>query len=275
MKNIYEFRNKLVTMTTEQFLAEVKTLEESSRSGKFKYTNIPLFSEQIAEIKTWPAKYVDNIRSIAKRLSGGDALKNEMLWSALVQTLKEVIAVERSTNLNTRLDTEIRYLMAELSLATLFKRAPENGNGLIRKYSDKGRTFRIKASSAPRRVVVNPAEVDSAEVFVFAYYAQTLPHAMLLGWATRDQVKAMPLANRQTDPKYNWDDMLHLSNISALNPMSKIMGALNATEFVAGTIFETPPAEGALPFMGAKQLQDGLRTVKAENFDFRAACGLS
>lgn len=279
MNKLYSYNGQIITMSPEDVKSAIETLEKNLRTDQFKYSDSQAFMSQVDEIKqSWPEEIKKFVREKAKEFAGGgaDGVPPSAIRKALIATCEQV-AKERSTKSGMNMETELRQIASEMAVATLFKRAPEvaitpTSIPAAKKYQEKGRLIRAKPSLNPKRLVVNVAEILSAEIYVLALYVETMKASVLLGFATQKEMMDAKSGNKDTDQENcPWNDKAFYIPLEELRPMSHLYTACGIEEIPSGVAFESVPKGSLLPILQRKEIQDMMKGQSAEEFDFLAS----
>ena len=271
MNTLYSLNSKMQLMTPEQVVAAVNNCEKSLRTAKFTYLEHQAFNTQVEEIKTaWPENYREVVRVKAKELAGTGGITPAVIRQALI-AFGDLLAIDRAKASNKPLDSEQRYIAAELALATLFRKAPDCGLTTLvsRRYQENGKSFRVKPAVAPKSLIVNMNEAndpDSADIYLLAAYFEEMKACLLLGYATKEDLQK----TKQTE------NQAYQIPLAELKPMARMYAACKMTEIPSGIAFETVPAYSSLPIQMPKNLQNIMREkTKTEDFDFFGSMGIA
>lgn len=275
-KQLYMYKGQFVALTPEQVATTIASLEKSLRSTAFGYLDQRAFPAQVDEIKAkWPdGDLKDFIRLKARELAGkGNAITMAVVRKAILAT-GERLAQLRANASSRSFESEMAQVAGEIAVATIFRRAPDatlNPNSVpsAKAYNEKGQMIRVKASITTTNLYVNLGEQDSAEIYVLGLYVHALRVAYLLGYATKDQVKAT-IAEKDQNYKQ--------IPIEKLKPMSSLYMDCGLTELPAGISMEALPQAKLLPVAAKKELQEMLAVPPegaGNDFDFLAELGIS
>lgn len=269
MKKIYSHKNQIVSLTADQVAAIVLAGEKQVRTDKFKYTEQQAFNSQVEEIKAkWPDAYKEAIRNKARELAGaGNPITPTIIRKALI-AFGDILAADRAKTSGKQLDSEQRYISAEIALASLFRRAPDAGASALfsKKYQENGKLMRVKPAVKPKNLVVNISEAsapDSPDVYVLAVFVEELHASVLLGYATKeDLIKAKT------------ENLAFQIPLAQLRPMSALYTECGLTEIPGGLSFESVPVIEQIP-IPERNLQDMKKGQTKDEFDFFASIGLT
>lgn len=272
-KLLYNHKGKLVEMAEDQVLATIRSVEAQSRSGKFTYSDIQMYVEQVAAIKEkWPDRSKQFLKEEARKIANGGAVTYAIIRQALYLTYKQLLAPERAKLNNLNANYEFKWLVSELELSGIFRIQPIPNSNSIRAYQADGKTYRLKISSAPRRLVVDASELN-ADYFVYAYFNEIAERSWLIGYATKQDLAAVPATSRDTHPETcTWRRPAHALELSQLRPMADILAKAPSTEFANSAIMEQPPQFGDIPIRCSDNIQNMVPDTKG--FDLLADLGL-
>lgn len=269
MTKLYSYKNKIGSLTADQLVAIILAGEKQVRTDKFKYIEQQAFNSQVEEIKTsWPDNYKEAIRNKAREIAGqGNPITPTIIRKAIV-AFGEILAIDRAKASGKQLDSERRYISAEIALATLFRRAPDAGLAALfsKKYQDSGKTMRVKPAVAPKNLVVNITEAsgpDSPDIYILAVYVEELQGAILLGHATKEDIAKAKSEN----------SAFHIP-LAQLRPMSTLYTEAGLTEIPGGISYESVPTIQQIP-IPVPGLTDMKKGQTKDEFDFLASVGLA
>lgn len=265
MNSYYNYKKSICSLSEQQVLDALKAAELKSRSSKACYVDSSFFKDQADEIKSeWPAPLIESLRAKVKQTE--KPISSEQMRRFCLETLIEACPSRKAY--------DSKAITAELALATLFKRAPSFlAPNSFRAYRKGGPVIGYKTSSRPGRLVVDKDKVSQAEVFVLCYHAEAVSRAMLLGWATQDDVRKMECGNMLTRPDCNWTKEAYFAPICELKPMTLFLNKFSIRGCVPSLVlFEEPPSLDDLPiepnrFLQA-MLEDSDKTNEGEDEKF-------
>lgn len=277
-KAVYNHNGCFKIIKDEQLKKELETLEVKLRSGKIQYTEEIAFQSQVNDIKkSWDEESKLFIRNKARTLANGSNITPNIIFSAMQETCKEHIAVKRAEKRNSIPYNEYAYMTADIALSTILRIAPDCSiESLPRKINSK--TIRIKTATNPRRLVINEDIVNEADIYIQAIFIKAFSKSILLGWATKEDVKAATKANKDTENGCYWSKMAYYIPIEKLRPMSSLLELFEVDEIPNGLIFETMPKISEIPIIAANDIQERmLNPTPPKEFtedDFLRSCGI-
>jgi hypothetical protein len=273
-KVVYSYKSSVEAMTAEQVRTALASAEIAFRCGALKYVEEEFFSSQTDEIKaTWPEPAIQALKAKAKELSGGQPFHPKTIRQAVLSVCEEV-SVARAKAAGTKERSELMALLADISLSMLFKRAPDIAIPYAGKRQVLGKTFRLRPSEAPRRMVINCDEAASADVFIYVYCNIQAKASRLLGWMSQAEVLKAKSGNKATDPDHcAWDKMAYYIPLAELRPMSEMAQKCAIVDIPSGILFETPPKEAELP--SPRHDLKGMISTGPDGSDFLAICGIT
>ena len=274
-KQLYEFAGKHVAMSNDEMVAAIRSTELKLRTGKFTYVETPLHNEQVADIKaTWPARPKEHARKLLQTATPGSPVTVAIMRQVIIQTFRDMLAPDRAAITNLSADYEFKHLVAELALSTLFRKAPDASGSVSRAYLPDGKKYRIKVSSAPRKLVLNVDDIDSADFFVYAFYNAIAQNAWLVGYASKDDLRKETAICKKTHPEIcTWEKPAYVLPLDRLRPMADIMAKASTTEFSSSIVMETTPSLSQLPVYADRTIQ-AMAKKGVEGFDLLADLGL-
>lgn len=281
MNKIYSFKKQLNPLSPEQVVTAIASYEKSLRTDKVTYLEQQAFQSQIDEIKTnWPEPIRTYVRDRAREFAGqGNAVTLTSVRRALLATCEFVAQERAKVNSSTSVDFELRQLTAETNLATIFRRAPDatvapSSISASRKYQENGKLIRVRSTPSPRNLVVNLSEIESADIYVLALYVEVVKRSILIGYATKVDLKQAKEKERADNVLPDWKKKAYYIPLEELRPMSGLYQECSLTEVPVGLAMESVPEIGSLPILAPKELQDMNKGQSKEDFDFDASVGL-
>ena len=268
MDRLYAYNDQINVLSDEQVRDAVFYCEKRLRTSKFKYTEYQAFMDQVEEIKTiWPDSVREFIRKKAKEISGKDPITPTSLRKAILSTCS-FIAQERAKLSGRSESTEATFIAGETTLATLFHHAPEGSLTsvpLSKTYQPNGPTIRVKTSLVPRKLVVDEKEVETADYYVLALFLEESKTAVLLGFATKEDLKLAKKGNKNTD-QFNcqWREMAYYLPLELLRPMSELYETCGLREIPSFISMESVPKIKDIPIIVSKSIQDMIKPRKEE-----------
>jgi len=281
MTQMYGCKGQFLVMRPEEVVAAIVSCEKSLRTAKVTYVEHQATQSQIDEVKTsWPDLLRNFMREKAKELAGqGNPITLAVIRRAFLATCQHIAEERARLNTMTSIDMELRQLTAELNLATLFGRAIHpaiSPNSILNahRYQTNGKLMRVRSTVAPRHLIVNMKEIDSAEIYVLALYVEAAKRSILLAYTTKEDLKKAKAAETATDLP-EWKQKSYYIALADLRPMSELYKACNLTEIPAGLAMESVPQISALPIPAPKELQDMMRGQSKDDCDFLSSVGIA
>jgi hypothetical protein len=279
-KKFYSHKNQIVQLTMEEVIVKLYACEKLMRTTGFTYLQQQAFQSQIEEIKAWPEEVRNSCRDAARQFAGqGNQITLAVVRKAILKTCR-YLAEQRAKRNSSNIALELRRASAENALATLFGKAPcpaiiESEIPVSRKYQDNGKLIRVKSTSIPKRLVVNVSEIESAEIYVLALALEDTATAMLLGYATKDDLKKAKCGDKTTSPEdCSWRDRAYYIQLENLRPMGELYKESNLKEIPSGISMERLPKFEDFP-VARKDLKTMTQGQSSDEFDFLASVGLS
>lgn len=270
MNKLYSYKGSLANMTVEEVAAALDACDKKLRTTAARYTEDQAFNAQIEEVKkVWPDKYKEALRNKARELAGQGGVTPAVIRKCFV-AFADLLATDRAALTGRQKDSEHRYALAEASLATLFRKAPDVSSTTSQgvSYTEKGKFIRVKPSVAPRNLIVDNPEasaVNGAEIWILAMHVEDLSTSLLLGYATKEDV----LKAKQDERKS------YSVPLASLRPMSAFYAEHGIVEVPGGLSMESVPHIDAIPVPSRKELQNMGKGQSKDDFDFLASIGAS
>ncbi len=281
MNKLYSYKGQLVTLSPEKVVEAISSYEKSLRTNNFAYLDQQAFQGQIDEIKThWPEALKTFIRDRAKEFAGqGNPITLTAVRKALLSNC-EFLAQERAkVNSSTTAEMEMRLLTAELNLATIFQRAPEPAVIQVptaRRYQENGKLIRLRPSVAPRNLVVNLPEIESADIYVLALYIESVRRSVLVGYATKDDLKKAKASEKIDADTPDWKRKAYSVPLAGLRPMAELYKECGLTVLPISLALESVPVITEIPILAPKDIQpeNMNKGQSKDEFDFEASIGI-
>jgi hypothetical protein len=279
-KKFYSYKNQIVQLDLEAAMTELHACEKRMRTTGFTYLQQQAFQSQIEEIKSWPDDMRNFCREAARHFAGqGNQITLTIVRKAILKTCR-YLAEQRAKTNSSNQSAELRRASAETAIATLFGKAPnvmllESAIPTAHKYQEKGKLIRVKPTIIPRRLVINASEIESAEIYVLALTFEETAIAMLLGFATRDDLKKAKCGDKTTSPEdCPWRDKAHYILLENLRPMGDLYKESSLKEIPEGISLERLPKIDDLP-VARKDLEAMTKGQAPNEFDFLGSVGLT
>jgi len=280
MNKLYSYKGQLVALSSEDVVKAISAHEKSLRTDKFTYVDQQAFQSQVDEIKaSWPEAMRHFVRDRAKEISGQGPVTLTAVRRAILATC-EFIAQERARlNTSTTEDMELRLLTAETNLATIFRRAPDPAVApcsiaSARRYQENGKLIRIRPSVAPRNLVVNIPEIESADIYVQSMYVEAARRSILLGYVTKDDLKKAKAIEKIDADTPDWKKKAYSVPLAGLRPMAELYKECGLTEIPISLAMESVPNVANIPILAPKALQSMNKGQSKDEFDFDASVGI-
>lgn len=269
---LYTFEGQISALPAEKVAAIFADCEQKLRSTGYTYVPHRAFPPQVDELATsWPENVRAFFREKTREFAGtGNAVTAAHIRKGMLAT-GEFVAGLRSKASGRSLDSEMAQMACEIAMATIFRRAPEAATGanipVARKYQENGRMIRVKPAITSSRLFVNHGEMESADIYVLGLYVDALKVAYLLGFATKDQVKA-------AKPEEPGQKFIQIP-LEKLQPMSAIYKEAGLKELPAGISMEAIPQSKSIPIVLKRELQSMLPSGnEIKDFDMLADLGI-
>jgi hypothetical protein len=243
---------KIGNMSDQEIIDVMLRVEKAERTGGFQYAADEVPASQIEEMKAWPDEVKNFARDVAKEVKAKhpEFSKTRLQREAMAGTLKMIAAKRASGKGSLALAAEIKTAAADVALSALFKKAPDVSDSYKprKMMAGKEHTFLVKPSDKMVKLVVNCDQIDQADVYVLSLYNEQLNRAWLLGYATKNDLKAAKKGNRTTSPEEClWSKMSYYMLPSELKPMSAMIKTLGLTDIPEGVLFEKMPSHESIP----------------------------
>lgn len=269
MPSYFNYKKSICTLDGPQVISALKAAELSVRTSKAAYVDAPLFKEQVDEIKqSWPAELTSSVRERIK--AHKDKVGPEDMRRFAMDAIRGAIVGCKPY--------DRRCVAAEMALATLFRRAPDFQRS-FRAYKKGGPVIGYKVSPRPNKLVIDRDKVGQAELYMYCYYCEEVDLAMILGYATQEDIRKMPFGNMHTLKDCSWTKEAHFQEYQKLRPMNEMIGKISQP-LPSMTLFESPPDIDDLPLEPNRylklQIEDAEKTNESEDEKFlRGILGLN
>lgn len=251
----YKINDQIRAMDEDKVSTAFNDVEGRTRSGAIKYSAKPSLSkDQMDDIKkTWPPELIDALRLRAKDLAQGKTVDGEVAYPAA----KEVLLKEmpRIKDANKACATPARNVerdvLADLALSMTLGVAPNVTSERIR--TIKGKKVDVRIMVTTTRIVVNEEDVDNADIYVAVLVNDPTAKAIIVGWVTKEDLKAANRGNRITDPEHcSWSRMSYWIALDKFKPMVDLMRSMGVQSASPGFACEAVPSISDLPIIDTK-----------------------
>lgn len=275
-KKPYLSNGSIKTLDDAEAVAAVHEAEKTLRSGKFSYVDKTL-DDQVSKIKeSWPVEAREFLRNKAREIAAPGPIDGKVLRKAIHQTLEQIVVPARTKVSGSTAESEYRQATGETALSLLLKEAPDANlvSFTRRNYPRAGKTMKVRTLTFPQRLVVDCSEIDgeqASDIYVLACYVPASKSAVLVGWQTKEDMKAKKKGNKTTDPdNCSWSKMAYYAKHNELRPMTELMSQFGISEATDGILIEKPAIDSLpLPTKGSP-----IEGVPAEQYDaLEAALG--
>lgn len=244
---VYHYNNGLNNMTPDEVDRALAQAEARLRGGAVSYDGADFAAIKSGIDAGWPKDLKDALVATGKAMSAGQPITLKIIMAAVNSVLGKHAAPLRAASKGRNVSAaDLRAVAAESGLAWMLNVAPDAKAGGPIEHGG----IRIMAKPFMRlgRMVVNVADVGKADVFVYSLYNKELDRAIMIGWIGRDELKACPSGNKDTDEENcGWREMAHYVHFSKLRPMSELLARLKVSKTYDGILMERVPAEADVP----------------------------
>jgi hypothetical protein len=262
---------KIVKMSEEDVKKSLMETEKRLRTGGFQYVKMPMQPKVNSLKGSWTSEAQAFVKTSAHSIANGGNISEDVVQKAIIETCKNHVAPIRAKKNGTDADHEFVYMAGEIALSSLFNVAPDTSlESTPKTYGSGTKKVLVKASSNPKRLVVDEDRAEEAEIYVQAILIKSLEIAMLIGWATKADVLSSSKGNKATNPECNWSRTAYYMPLERLRPMSEFMRDHGLKEVPNGVAFEKLPQLSDIPIMTSPESQFMLISgapKKEESFD--------
>lgn len=234
---LYKFQNQITQLDKTEIDQALTGLEYKLRTGKFAYSaEANLESIRDSVVKGWSKDAILLLRTKVKELSAGNAPNTAVVMRAMSDVL---------CNTSAQKGQALRSIIANVGLATLFGRSPATGGEPLLM---GGKRVLCKPMMRLSKLIVDQDEVGGADTYVLSLFFSEVDRAVMVGWASQDDVRKFPKGNYITDPENcRWSKMAHYASYMVLRPMSEFLEAYGASSLVDGLLLEQIPQQEDVP----------------------------
>jgi hypothetical protein len=264
MKKIYLYNKSLESMEAPRVETIMDALERKSRSGKIAYGPREFSKSQAAAIKqAWPTEVTAWLKSRVRQIVGDKQPSYADFTRAVSDACDEearklVLAASAPAQVAKR---SLKLASADLSVSLALGTIPQPGLQDATK-SIGGKTVCWQSSEKTVNLVASEQRIGQAEIHVLVYYNEQLGRSWLIGWASRDDLRAgairdasFQVATRQVP-------------FASLRPISELLGMLGISSSVDGVVIESLPRPDETPSSSDLQIIESDAADKFEEIIF-------
>lgn len=215
-----------------------KQLETKHRTNNFEYTNC-LTNDMMQMVKsTWAEHIRNSIKEYLKSIANGNLADAALIRKSMIHSHRKLMTTP---------NFDYRQFAVNLSTCSIFNKVCDFHSPTKNTLSINGKSILTKWSTNPYRLVVNVKDVEQADIYMYAYWNETLELALVLGWINKEDLKQANHGNKESDSNCPWFYDAYYVPVSDLKPISSLM--TTEIKYASNSFFETIPMMTEFPVL--------------------------